>query len=132
MNDYKGNKRIRGKSKEWETKEPDTIETRRGLRETQPAKGQREGNQTGEHHAPEDALVRDPAIQAAPTDKRLVLPFLVVDNSIFPPNLRSTHNSPSGPAAHLEKRAKREDTSRSGRGEAPCTPSYEWISVLIA
>jgi hypothetical protein len=57
--------------KEREAEEPATIEAHHSLCKTEPAEGQREGNQAGEQHSPEDALMCNPAIQAAPADKRL-------------------------------------------------------------
>src|SRR5215831_4901329 len=52
-------------------------------------------------------------------------PFFIVRANVIFVNkeaLRSTHTSSGGPAARCEEEGEGEDTSRSGRGRAPCTP----------
>src|SRR6266700_1535755 len=71
MKEQKGKDRIHGNRKEGEAKEPDLVQSCWSLGKAQPAEGKREGNTAREEHAPEDALMRDPTIQAAPSNKLL-------------------------------------------------------------
>ena len=71
MNDDEGENSIGGENEERKAEKPDAIEASGGLCKTQPAKGQWEGNHAREQDAPKNALMRQPAIEAALANKAL-------------------------------------------------------------
>ena len=71
MNDQEGKDRMYGDREGLEAKKPDLVQSCRGLREAQPAKGEGEGDSARKNDAPEDALVRYPTIEASPANKLL-------------------------------------------------------------
>src|SRR5690349_15528549 len=109
MEKHKSQHGIYGEGKKREAEYPYLVKAAGSLGEPQPAEGEREGDEAGEQHAPENTLVRQPAIPAAPANKLLreqVDDSLWYQQRILPEVLIGEKKLPASPPVTPRGRAR--------------------------